>query len=140
LAHALRSAPYQVNILLGGFDSEGPALYFMDYLASMQKVKFGAHGYGSAFTLSIMDRYYKKDLTLEEAKHIIRLCIRELQRRFIINLPVFKVKVVDKDGARVIQLFEGEEGAKEKAVPDFHSDSYAHKFGEEPSTEQRDTE
>jgi 20S proteasome subunit beta 4 len=38
LADALRQNPYQVNILLGGFDKEGPSLYFLDYLASMHKV------------------------------------------------------------------------------------------------------
>lgn len=38
LADALRQNPYQVNALLGGFDKEGPSLYFLDYLASMHKV------------------------------------------------------------------------------------------------------
>ena len=42
LADYLRSrTPYQVNLLIAGFDSETgkPELYFMDYLASMIKVK-----------------------------------------------------------------------------------------------------
>lgn len=48
-----------VNLLLAGYDKiEGPELYFMDYLASMNKCPFAAHGYGSFFTLSILDRYY----------------------------------------------------------------------------------
>ena len=41
LADYLRSrTPYQVNLLIAGFDSETgkPELYFMDYLASMIKV------------------------------------------------------------------------------------------------------
>ncbi len=38
LADALRQNPYQVNVLLGGFDKEGPSLYFIDYLAAMHKV------------------------------------------------------------------------------------------------------
>ena len=41
LAKALRSSPYMVNLLLAGVDENGePSLYFMDYLASMVKVKF----------------------------------------------------------------------------------------------------
>lgn len=37
LAKALRKGPYQTNILLGGYDEkDGAALYFIDYLASMQ--------------------------------------------------------------------------------------------------------
>jgi 20S proteasome subunit beta 4 len=49
-----------VNLLLAGYDDEtGPELYFVDYLASMVKVPYAAHGYGGFFSLSIMDRYHK---------------------------------------------------------------------------------
>ena len=34
LATALRKSPYQANLLIGGVDESGPALFFMDYLAS----------------------------------------------------------------------------------------------------------
>jgi 20S proteasome alpha/beta subunit len=52
--------PYFVNLLLAGYnDEEGPELYFVDYLASMVKVPYAAHGYGGFFSLSIMDRYHK---------------------------------------------------------------------------------
>ena len=52
-----------VNLLLAGYDkTEGPSLYFMDYLASSNKVPFGAHGYGSFFTVSILDRNYREGL------------------------------------------------------------------------------
>lgn len=51
--------PYFVNLLLAGYDDEtGPQLYFVDYLASMVKVPYAAHGYGGFFSLSIMDRYH----------------------------------------------------------------------------------
>jgi 20S proteasome alpha/beta subunit len=53
-------SPYFVNLLLAGYDDEtGPELYFLDYLASMVKVPYAAHGYGGFFSLSIMDRYHK---------------------------------------------------------------------------------
>lgn len=52
--------PYHVNLLLAGYDDhEGPALYYMDYLAALAKAPFAAHGYGAFLTLSILDRYYK---------------------------------------------------------------------------------
>lgn len=68
-----------VNMLIAGFDdASGPALYFMDWLASLQKVPFGAHGYGSFFSLSIMDRYYKPDLSRAEARELLQKCIDEV--------------------------------------------------------------
>src|SRR3989344_5811956 len=103
LADALRSSPYQVNLLLGGVDEEGPALYFLDYLASMDKLEYAAHGYCAYFCLSILDKYYKKDLTLEQGIDIIEKCITELRARFIINSPDFVIKVVDKNGTRVVR-------------------------------------
>ena len=36
LATALRKAPYQANLLVGGVDEDGPSLFFMDYLASCE--------------------------------------------------------------------------------------------------------
>ena len=48
LADYLRSrTPYQVNLLIAGFDSETgkPELYFMDYLASMIKVEYAIAGH-----------------------------------------------------------------------------------------------
>jgi len=103
MAEALRRAPYQANILFGGFDSAGPALYYLDYLGLMHKVEFGAHGYASNFCLSIFDRHHKKDMTVEEGIQLINTCIKELQTRFLINQPDFVIKVIDKDGIRTLR-------------------------------------
>ncbi|XP_050402829.1 proteasome subunit beta type-2 [Patella vulgata] len=100
LADALRSqTPYQVNLLLAGYDKEdGPGLFYMDYLASLNKVPFGVHGYGGFFSLSVMDRFYRKDLTQPEAMKLLQQCIDELSKRFIVNMSSFNVRMVTKDG------------------------------------------
>jgi len=103
LATALRQSPYQVNLLFGGVDEDGPALYFLDYLASMDKLEYAAHGYCAYFCVSILDRHYKVGLTVDEAVEIIDKCIAELRTRFVINSPDFVIKVVDKNGPRVIR-------------------------------------
>lgn len=117
LATALRQAPYQVNLLLGGIDeADGkPSLYFLDYLASMSKVEYTAHGYCAYFCLSILDKYYKPDLSLEEGLDIIDKCIAELRDRFIINSPQFVVKVVDKNGPRILRTPTESLKGKERA-------------------------
>jgi len=106
LADALRSSSaYMVNMLIAGYDdAKGPELYFMDWLASLQKVPFAAHGYGSFFSLSIMDRYYKPGLTREEARELLQKCIEEVQRRFLVRLPDFFVRIVDKDGIHDVSI------------------------------------
>lgn len=59
LAESLRSRkPYSVNLLVGGYDtaSHEPHLYWIDYLGTSAEVPFAAHGYGSYFALSLLDR------------------------------------------------------------------------------------
>ncbi|MBW01793.1 Proteasome subunit beta type-2, partial [Eschrichtius robustus] len=74
----LRGTPYHVNLLLAGYDEhEGPALYYMDYLAALAKAPFAAHGYGAFLTLSILDRYYTPTISREKAVELLRKCLEE---------------------------------------------------------------
>lgn len=97
LAKFLRESPYNVNLLIAGYEEKtGPSLYFMDYLASIHEIPRAAHGYAAHFTLGLLDRYYKKDLTEEEGMKIIYMCIEELKTRFLVNRTGFTIKVVNK--------------------------------------------
>lgn len=101
LADFLRSrTPYMVNMLIAGYDEQQntPSLFYMDYLAALQEVPYAAHGYGSFFTMSVIDRLYKPGLSRDEAQDILQQALDEVQRRFIINLPMFQVRIIDKDG------------------------------------------
>ncbi|XP_056272544.1 proteasome subunit beta type-2 [Pseudoliparis swirei] len=100
LADYLRSrTPYHVNLLLAGYDdTDGPSLYYMDYLSALAKAPFAAHGYGAYLTLSILDQHYRPDLTRDDAVDLLKKCIEELRKRFILNLPSFTVRVIDKEG------------------------------------------
>merc|ERR1712241_306295 len=107
LADYLRSrTPYQVNLLIAGFDSETgkPELYFMDYLASMIKTNFAAHGYGGFFTTALMDRHYRSNMNKEEAYKLMIECVKEVQKRLVLNLPNFAITIVDKDGVSKMDL------------------------------------
>merc|ERR1712100_1003617 len=104
LARYLRQKPYYVDLLIGGWDKDdGPSLYYLDYLASMQKVPYACHGYAGYFCSSTIDRYYTPNLSLEEGLDILRECVHEINTRFLMNAPKFTVKVIDKDGVRVVE-------------------------------------
>jgi 20S proteasome subunit beta 4 len=104
-AENLRRGMKQVDMLLAGWDEDaGPSLYFLDYLASMQKLDNAAHGYGGFFVNSLLDAHWKKDMTEAEALQLVAQCVKEIQTRFMINQPYYLVKVVDKDGSRVVEL------------------------------------
>lgn len=100
MANYLRSrTPYQCNLLLAGYDDEtGPELYYIDYLACLIKLPFGMHGYGGYFTLGTLDKHYRYDMNEQEAYELLKKCVHQVQKRLIVNLPAFKVKIVRKDG------------------------------------------
>ena len=99
--HWLLQNPYSVNILLAGYDKEtGPSLYYIDYISTLHKVDKAAFGYGSYFSLSMMDRHYHSNMSLEEAVDLVDKCIIEIRSRLVIAPPNFVIKIVDQDGAR----------------------------------------
>ncbi|KAF2350088.1 Proteasome subunit alpha/beta [Trinorchestia longiramus] len=103
LATHLRSRePYMVNLLLGGYDPDlkSAELYYMDYLAASIPVNYYAFGYGGWFTLSVMDREYRPDMSEAEAYALLEKCVSEIKRRFLANLPKFRVRCINKDGIK----------------------------------------
>lgn len=102
LATALRKAPYMANLLIAGFDEKtGPALFWLDYLATMHKTNFSGTGCGSYFAMSIFDRYWKPDLTESEAMQVMERAIGEVKKRLVIGPSNYLVKIIDKNGTRI---------------------------------------
>lgn len=121
LAKSLRSRkPYSVNLLLGGYDptASRAELYWLDYLGTLSAVPYAAHGYGAYFSLSTMDRYHRPDMNLDEGMDLLRRCVDELEKRFIVNLGDFTVRVVDKDGVRKVDLKTGNTTTAAPAQPE----------------------
>ena len=100
MAKRLRQKPNMVNLIMGGVDpkTKNTSLYFMDYLGALAEVSFTAHGYGSYFALSILDRYHHSDMTVEQAEDLLLKCILEIQQRLVINLPSFSYYVINENG------------------------------------------
>ncbi|KAL6236088.1 hypothetical protein BDW75DRAFT_207692 [Aspergillus navahoensis] len=107
LARSLRSRnPYTVNLLLGGVDpiSQKPHLYWIDYLASLARVPYAAHGYAQYYCLSTLDKHHHPDITLEQGMKLLEMCTDELKRRLPIDYKGVLVKVVSKDGVREVDF------------------------------------
>ena len=116
LAESLRKGPYQVNLLLAGYDADvdEASLYFMDYLASCQKVNSGGHGYGGMFCLSLFDKHWKPRMSRAEAADLVDKCIAEVRTRLVTAPTKYHVKIVDKDGTHT-ELYDCVEKAAQKA-------------------------
>ena len=122
------------NLLLGGFDknSQKTSLYFMDYLGTMAEVPFGAHGYGSYFVLSTMDRLHHSDMSQEEAVDMLVSCIEEVQKRLVINLPSFSYYVINENGFSERKMLAVPPGVKQVENEGEHAVTIAAPMEEAP--------
>ncbi|KAJ1372526.1 Proteasome subunit beta type-2 [Parelaphostrongylus tenuis] len=104
IAEALRTEDYYiVDVLLGGYDDkQGKAfLGSVDYLGNgLSNQPYLFRGFCGRFCYAIMDREYKKDMTEAEGLSLLNKCIAEAKRRFVANIPGYKVVVIDKNGYR----------------------------------------
>ena len=57
-----------------------------------------------------MDTLMKANLTLDEGVQIVKYCINEMHTRFLANQGKYAIKVVTKEGIRVLE-------APEKPIP-----------------------
>lgn len=106
LAQSLRSrSPYQTNILIGGYDDTNskPTLNWIDYLASNVKLPYAAHGYAAYYIISLLDRHWVPDLTVDQGLELLRKCVAELRLRMPIDFKGIQVKKVDKTGVHRLE-------------------------------------
>lgn len=101
--------PFNLNLILAGFDETGGQLYYLDYVASCIKVPYACHGYGGFLSLGILDKAYKPDLKLSEAYSVLTECVQEIQRRMLINLSSFQVCVIDRNGVQALPIIKAYE-------------------------------
>eukprot|EP00992_Anisonema_acinus_P015942 TRINITY_DN9958_c0_g1_i3.p1 TRINITY_DN9958_c0_g1~~TRINITY_DN9958_c0_g1_i3.p1 ORF type:complete len:212 (+),score=32.41 TRINITY_DN9958_c0_g1_i3:47-682(+) len=123
LATAIRSNPVAINPLFAAYDGplpelaklnaekkennpdgSGAYLWYLDHLGTMQRVPYATQGHAGTFATAVCDRYHKPDLTQEQSIHLMKQCIAEVQKRIVINNPKFIVKIVDKNGVRLVNV------------------------------------
>lgn len=100
LASYLRSrTPYTVNLIIAGYDDEnGAELYYIDNLATMNKVPYALHGYAMMFGFGVIDKLYNENMNEQEAYELMKRILYQLNKRVAASVPVFNVKIVKKDG------------------------------------------
>jgi len=59
-------APYYVQLILGGWDSEGGHVYSLDAAGGAIPDKYTAGGSGSPYVFGVLEDQYKDDLTVDE--------------------------------------------------------------------------
>ncbi len=96
----LRAYPFLVQLLLGGYDSSGPSLYYLDLYGTLTREKYMSTGSGSPIALGVLESSYRDNMDLEEAKKLaVKAVISALSRDGFSGEGV-DVVVINKDGMR----------------------------------------
>ncbi|KAL3098965.1 hypothetical protein niasHS_000953 [Heterodera schachtii] len=106
MADNLRSEDmWRVNAIIGGFDSTDNKAYLtmIDYLATnIPPQNFIFYGFPGAFAYSIMDSFYRPDLTEQEGLELVQRMIDQVKRRAMMDLAEYRVVVINSKSSRTI--------------------------------------
>lgn len=100
--HQNRGYPFMADILVGGYDNDGPALFNIDMFGSVEEKSYVTTGSGSPVAYGLLEEEYHKDLTVEEAKTIALRAVKAAIVRNIGTGDGINVAIIDKDGFRLL--------------------------------------
>jgi len=89
---------YLLQCLVGGFDDEGPQVYYTDYIGSVLPDKFTATGSGSPVALGVLEAGYKENLPKNKAIELAVRAIASAIERDAATGNSILVSVIDRDG------------------------------------------
>ncbi len=100
--HQNRGYPFMADILVGGFDKQGPALYNIDMFGSVEDKTYVTTGSGSPVAYGLLEEEYHKDLNVEDAKVIALRAVKAAITRNIGTGDGINVSIIDKNGFRLL--------------------------------------
>ncbi|MCW4000246.1 MAG: archaeal proteasome endopeptidase complex subunit beta [Candidatus Bathyarchaeota archaeon] len=93
-----RYAPLITQTIVGGLDEDGPSIYVLDVLGSLIPDKYAAVGSGTEIAIGVIEEGYKEDLTLEEAKALVKRAVKSAITRDATSGDGVDFLVITKDG------------------------------------------
>lgn len=97
-----RLYPFIADVLVGGVDSHGGALFEVDFFGSMNEEKMVATGSGSPVAYGVLESEFKEGMPVAKAYPLAAKAIIAATRRNVATGDHFDVAILDKDGFREI--------------------------------------
>ena len=100
--HQNRGYPFIADILVGGYDAGGPALFNIDMFGSVEPKPYVTTGSGSPVAYGLLEEEYSENLEVRDAKD---LALRAVKAAIVRNIGTgdgINVAVIDGDGFRLL--------------------------------------
>ena len=105
-SNILGANPAYVQILIGGYDSDGASIYSLDAAGGAVKDTFISTGSGSTFAYGVLEDRFHEDITTEEGVELALRSIKTATERDVYSGNGFLVATITKDG---FKMFEKDE-------------------------------
>ena len=97
-----RGYPFIADILVGGYDQQGPALYNIDMFGSAEEKTYVTTGSGSPVAYGLLEEEYHNDLSVEDAKVIALRAVKAAIIRNIGTGDGINISIINKNGFRLL--------------------------------------
>ena len=100
--------PYQIQIILAGYDETGPNLFILHPDGSkLEEKRFFSTGSGSPFAFGVLETQYKDGISIEEGKKIAVNAVKAAVERDIASGGKgMDIAVIDEKGFRLMEESE----------------------------------
>ena len=113
-----RFYPYMADIMVGGVDDNGGAIYNIDLFGSLTKDKFHSTGSGSPVAFGILESKFKDNLTIDEAISIAAKAVNAAILRNAGTGDGFDIVVITKGKYRELSKDEKDAALKKiRGIP-----------------------
>ncbi len=96
--HQNRGYPFVADILLGGYDGGGPALFNIDMFGSVEPKSYVTTGSGSPVAYGTLEEEYREEMSVKDAKEVALRAVKAAITRNIGTGDGINIAVIDKDG------------------------------------------
>ena len=100
--HQNRGYPFIADILLGGYDRHGSALFNIDMFGSVEEKSYVTTGSGSPVAYGLFEDEYRDDLKFEDAKVVALRAVKAAIVRNIGTGDGINLATIDKNGFRLL--------------------------------------
>ena len=99
-------APYYVQLVLGGFDSQGGHVFSLDAAGGAIPDRYTSAGSGSPYVFGVLEDNYKDNMTIDEGIDLAVRSITAAMNRDSASGGMINVAVIDKNGFKEIPVEE----------------------------------
>ena len=100
--HQNRGYPFIADILLGGYDRNGSALFNVDMFGSVEEKSYVTTGSGSPVAYGLLEDEYSDNLKIEDAKVVALRAVKAAIVRNIGTGDGINLATIDKNGFRLL--------------------------------------